>query len=135
MHPLIDDNRQAISDLCRRHGVRRLEAFGSILRGDFDVDIVVEFEPTAAGSFQNFLSLKESLEALLRRSVDLVELHAVRDCRLRYYIEKSRSPIYDAACPRRLPRRHRVLRERRSALSRRRHSRSVSRGRENQGHL
>jgi predicted nucleotidyltransferase len=101
MHPLIDDNRQAISDLCRRHGVRRLEAFGSILRGDFDadsdVDIVVEFEPTAAGSFQNFLSLKESLEALLRRSVDLVELHAVRNRRLRYYIEKSRSPIYDAA--------------------------------------
>jgi uncharacterized protein len=101
MHPLIDDNRQAISDLCRRHGVRRLEAFGSILRGDFDadsdVDIVVEFDPTAAGSFQNFLSLKESLEALLGRSVDLVELHAVRNRRLRYYIEKSRSPIYDAA--------------------------------------
>lgn len=101
MHPLIDDNRQAISDLCRRHGVRRLEAFGSILRGDFgsdsDVDILVEFEPTTAGSFQNFLSLKESLEVLLGRSVDLVELHAVRNRRLRYYIEKSRAPIYDAA--------------------------------------
>ena len=99
MHPLIDDNRQAIADLCRRHGVRRLEAFGSILRGDFDTDvgIVVEFEPAAAGSFQNFLSLKESLETLLGRSVDLVELHAVRNRRLRHYIEKSRSPIYDAA--------------------------------------
>lgn len=101
MHPLIDDNRQAIADLCRRHGVQRLQAFGSILRGDFnsdsDADIVVEFEPAVAGSFQSFLGLKESLEALLGRSVDLVELHAVRNRRLRRYIEKSRSPIYDAA--------------------------------------
>jgi predicted nucleotidyltransferase len=101
MHPLIDNNRKAIADLCRRHGVRRLEAFGSILRSDFsaesDVDILVEFEPAAAGSFQNFLNLKESLEALLGRSVDLLELHAVRNRRLRHYIEESRSPIYDAA--------------------------------------
>jgi predicted nucleotidyltransferase len=101
MHPLIDDNRTAIANVCRRHGVRRLEAFGSILRGDFgaesDVDILVEFEPAAAGSFQNFLDLKESLEALLGRSVDLLELHAVRNRRLRHYIEKSRFPIYDAA--------------------------------------
>jgi predicted nucleotidyltransferase len=91
----------AIANVCRRHGVRRLEAFGSILRGDFsaesDVDVLVEFEPAAAGSFENFLSLKESLEALLGRSVDLLELHAVRNRRLRYYIENNRSPIYDAA--------------------------------------
>jgi predicted nucleotidyltransferase len=101
MRPLIDNNRMAIANVCRRHGVRRLEAFGSILRNDFsaesDVDILVEFEPVAAGSFQNVLDLKESLEALLGRSVDLLELHAVRNRRLRHYIEKSRSPIYDAA--------------------------------------
>jgi uncharacterized protein len=101
MHPLIDNNRKAIANVCRRHGVRRLEAFGSIVQGDFsaesDVDVLVEFEPAAAGSFQNFLNLKESLEALLGRSVDLIELHAVRNRRLRHHIERSRSPIYDAA--------------------------------------
>jgi hypothetical protein len=31
------------------------------------------------------------------RSVDLVEMKAVRNRRLRHYIEQSRSPIYDAA--------------------------------------
>lgn len=102
MHPLIEHNREAISDLCVRHGVSRLEAFGSILREDFDeetsdVDILVEFDPTIAGSFENFLDLKESLEALFRRTVDLLELHAVRNRRLRHYIEQSRSRIYDAA--------------------------------------
>jgi predicted nucleotidyltransferase len=43
------------------------------------------------------LHLKESLEALFQRSVDLVELRAIRNRRLRYYIEQSKSPIYAAA--------------------------------------
>jgi hypothetical protein len=102
MHPLIENNREAIARVCRVHGVRRLEAFGSILRDDFepgrsDVDVLVEFEAHAADSFSNFLDLKESLEALFQRSVDLVELRAIRNRRLRYYIEQSKSSIYAAA--------------------------------------
>ena len=102
MHPLIESNREAIAELCRLHGVSRLEAFGSILRDDFDggrsdVDILVEFVPPVAASFTNFLNLKESLEALFSRSVDLVELRAIRNRRLRRYIEQSKTPIYDAA--------------------------------------
>ena len=95
-------NREAIARLCRLHGVRSLEAFGSILRDDFDagrsdVDVLVEFEAQAADSFSNFLDLKESLEALFQRSVDLVELRAIRNRRLRFYIEQSKSSIYAAA--------------------------------------
>ena len=102
MHPLIEHNREAIDGLCRLHGVPSLEAFGSILRAGFDagrtdVDTLVEFEPQASDSFSNFLDLKESLEALFKRSVDLVELRAIRNRRLRYYIEQSKSPIYAAA--------------------------------------
>ena len=102
MHPLIENNRDAIARLCQKHGVRSLEAFGSILRSDFDVersdvDVLVEFEPRSAGSFSNFLDLKESLEALFGRAVDLVELQAIRNRRLRHYIERSKSPIYAAA--------------------------------------
>jgi predicted nucleotidyltransferase len=102
MHALIEHNREAIVRLCRLHGVNRLEVFGSILRDDFDagksdVDILVEFDPTVACSFSNYLSLKESLERLLQRSVDLLELRAVRNRRLRRYIEQSKRPIYDAA--------------------------------------
>lgn len=102
MHPLIENNREAISKLCRYHGVRKLEVFGSILRDDFDpersdVDVLVEFEPQAAGSFTNFLDLKESLESIFGHSVDLMELHAIRNRRLRHYIEQSKSPVYAAA--------------------------------------
>jgi predicted nucleotidyltransferase len=61
------------------------------------VDILVEFEAQAANSFSNFLDLNESLEALFQHSVDLVELRAIRNGRLRHYIEQSKSSIYAAA--------------------------------------
>lgn len=102
MHPLIESNREAIVQLCRRHGVRKLEVFGSILRHDFeaarsDVDVLVEFTAQSAGSFDNFLNLKEALEALFQRPVDLVERGTIRNRRLRHYIEQSKSPVYAAA--------------------------------------
>ena len=102
MHPLIDNNREAIAGICRVHGVKSLQAFGSVLRDDFDptrsdVDVLVEFEASAADSFSNFLDLKEALEVLFQRPVDLVEPRAIRNRRLRYYIDQNKSPIYAAA--------------------------------------
>lgn len=102
MHPLIENNRNAMAELCRRHSVRRLEAFGSILRSDFDaqrsdVDVLVEFQPEVADSSTNFLDLKEALEALFERPADLVEGRAIRNRRLRYHIDQSKTPIYAAA--------------------------------------
>ncbi|MEQ1438015.1 nucleotidyltransferase domain-containing protein [Fontimonas sp. SYSU GA230001] len=102
MHTLIETNRDAIAVLCRRHGVRRLEVFGSVLRRDFDaarsdIDVLIEFEPQVAESFTNFLDFKEALEALLGRPVDLVEFSAIRNRRLRHHIEQTKSPVYAAA--------------------------------------
>ena len=41
--------RERLAAFCRRHGIRKLSLFGSILRDDFrpesDVDVLVEFEP------------------------------------------------------------------------------------------
>ena len=42
-------DRKQIADFCRKHHIRRLAFFGSVLRDDFrpdsDVDVLVEFEP------------------------------------------------------------------------------------------
>ena len=99
MPPLIEDNLEEIRRLCRLHGVRKLEVFGSVLREDFDpqrsdVDLLVEFEPQVANSLANFLDLREALEGLFGRRVDLVELRAIRNRRLRRHIEQSKSPVY-----------------------------------------
>ena len=93
MHALIEQHRQEITELCRRHGVRRLEVFGSAARGaDFDprtsdVDFLVSFDkPTGAGWFKRDLDLAEALRALLGRPVDLVSRVAVESSR--NYIRK-----------------------------------------------
>jgi predicted nucleotidyltransferase len=102
MHPLIEANREEIAELARRYGVRRLEVFGSILRGDFDesssdIDMVVEFKPrSGGGGLRQYFDLKARLEALLRRPVDLLELGAMENTRLKRIIERAKTPIYAA---------------------------------------
>jgi uncharacterized protein len=97
--PVIADKLEEIRGLCRLCGVHKLEAFGSVMRPDFDpqrsdVDVLVEFEPRLANSFANFRRFKEALERLLDRRVDLVELRAIRNCRLLRRIQESKFPIY-----------------------------------------
>ena len=49
MSPRIPIDRERIAAFCRRHHIRKLALFGSVLRDDFgpdsDVDVLVEFEP------------------------------------------------------------------------------------------
>lgn len=83
MHSEILRHREAIAALCRRFGVTRLEVFGSAARGDdfdparSDVDLLVQFTPEARFDFANFAELKEALEALFGREVDLVDRPAI----------------------------------------------------------
>ena len=63
-----------IADLCRRHHIRRLGFFGSILteesRPESDVDVLVEFEPGKTPGLE-FFGIQRELSALLGRPVDL----------------------------------------------------------------
>jgi predicted nucleotidyltransferase len=101
MHPLIESAREQIAELCRVHGVRQLDVFGSALGSDFvadsDFDAVVEFDAVAdQNGLAQYFGLKEQLEALLQRPVDLVELDAMPDTRLKRIIQRSKVPLYAA---------------------------------------
>lgn len=72
--PIYD--RATLEEICRRHHIRRLSVFGSVLRGDFgpesDVDVLVEFEPghTPGLAIQD---IEDALSAVFGgRRVDLV---------------------------------------------------------------
>lgn len=70
-------NRDAIAAFCRRHHIRRLSLFGSVLRPDFrpdsDIDVLVEFDPQHVPGFIHLSQIEDELSALLGgRSVDLV---------------------------------------------------------------
>jgi uncharacterized protein len=102
MVPLLSTRRAEIDELCRRFHVRRLDVFGSAAREhDFtdssDIDLLVEYEPDhGAPRFSNYLALKEGLEALLGRKVDLVMDGVVRNPYVRANIERWRQPIHGA---------------------------------------
>ena len=103
MHAAVESKREFIADLCGRLGVRRMDVFGSAARGrDFDaersdVDLLVEFTPgTQGSSWGPYFELKERLEALLGRPVDLVEVGAVRNPYILAAIERDRQPLYGA---------------------------------------
>lgn len=89
--------------LCRRYGVRRLAAFGSVLREDFDpkrsdIDLTVEFGRTRLfGMADQYFRFKAALERLLGHKVDLVELRAMPDSRLKRSIERSQVMVYGQA--------------------------------------
>ena len=103
MHPLIEENRDAIEALCREFGVARLEVFGSIVNGEFDseqsdVDFIVEYPkgydlgPWA----RKHLELQERLEAILGRKVDLIMASAIRKPRFIQSISPYRKVLYAA---------------------------------------
>lgn len=103
MLPLIEERRAEIESLCKRYHVRRLDLFGSAARGDFDpaasdFDFLVEFDRDHhdALSFGTYFGLKEALEALFGRPVDLVEPGAVRNPYLKASIERSRELVFEA---------------------------------------
>ena len=64
-----------VASFCRRHRIRRLALFGSVLRDDFrpdsDVDTLVEFEPGVAVGFIRLASMELLLSEILGRKVDL----------------------------------------------------------------
>lgn len=73
--PKIDIPHDRIARFCRKHGIRKLELFGSVLRDDFgsesDIDVMVEFEPGRTPGWE-FFTMGEELAAIFGRKVDLL---------------------------------------------------------------
>ena len=76
------------SATCRRWKITRIELFGSALRDDFrpdrDIDLLVTFEKDAPWSLFEFVDMRDELQGIFGRKVDLVERAA---------IEQSRNPF------------------------------------------
>ena len=68
----IDGKR--IQDFCRRHHIRKLALFGSVIRDDFrpdsDIDVLVEFEPGHVPGWE-FFDMEAELSQILGRKADL----------------------------------------------------------------
>jgi predicted nucleotidyltransferase len=95
----LDNYRNSLPPLCRKYNVKSLYAFGSVLTDRFgpdsDVDLIVDFDDwLVKGISDDFFDLKESLEDLFNRPVDLLDEQPIRNPYLRKSIESTKQLIY-----------------------------------------
>jgi len=103
MTSIVEDNREALKDLCVKYQVQRLELFGSALTGknfdteQSDLDFLVEFLPLRPGEYADaYFGLLEAIENLFNRHVDLVMTCAIKNPYFLEAINKSRRVLYAA---------------------------------------
>lgn len=102
MHAVIESKRSEIEALCRQLGVRSLDVFGSATGNSFDVDasdvdVLVEFDTRPGFDYFNaYFGLKEGLEAILNRPVDVVTASSVRNPYFQERVDQTKETLYAA---------------------------------------
>src|SRR5206468_4334579 len=102
MTGVLESNRAMIANVCARHGVVRLDAFGSALREDFrpdesDLDLLVEFAPMEPyARVEAYFGLLEELRTALGLEIDLVMVGAVKNPYIARDIERTKRLLYAA---------------------------------------
>ena len=75
MNRLLEQHRDSVLTIARRHGARSVRVFGSMARDEAgpqsDVDLLVELEE--GRSLLDLSALQQELEELLGRKVDIAE--------------------------------------------------------------
>jgi predicted nucleotidyltransferase len=95
----VETRRKQIAEICARLGVRRLELFGSAARGATprDLDFLVDLgERPPAEYAAVYFSLREELEKLFARPVDLVTPPGLANPYFRQRVEQEKTLLYAA---------------------------------------
>ena len=91
-------SKKKIEEFCKKHHIRKLSLFGSVLREDFrpdsDVDVLVEFDPGKTPGFA-FFGIQEELSNMLGRKVDLNTLGDLSPY-FRDRVAREATTLYDA---------------------------------------
>ena len=96
----IDENKiSQIKKLCESNKVKTLFAFGSVVRDDFndssDVDMVVDIDENDPYKYTDlYFNIKDKLENIFKRQVDLLEERAINNRFFRQELDKTKVIIY-----------------------------------------
>jgi predicted nucleotidyltransferase len=96
---LIESNIEKIKLSCAKHKVNKLFAFGSVLKDSFhkdsDIDLIVDFKKVDLIEYaDNYFDLKENLESIFNRPVDLLEEKAIQNPFFKRQIDIEKQQIY-----------------------------------------
>ena len=95
--------RSALVEICEQFEIAELGLFGSVLRDDFraggddpsDVDLLIVYGPEREASWEKWLGLNETLEALFGRKVDVVQKRLLENPYRRANILKTNRVVYE----------------------------------------
>lgn len=101
MPPIIASHLDELQAICRRYGVQRLDVFGSAAHGTFDLDtsdldFLVDLGEYGDDLADRYFGLKEDLEWLFRRSVDLITVRSKGHPAFLSEVEATKLAIYAA---------------------------------------
>jgi len=96
----IENYKSQIIELCDNHKVKELYLFGSVLTDQFnetsDIDMLIQFNHVELSDyFDNYMDLKEKLETMLNRQIDLVENQAVKNPVFRKVLDREKRLFYE----------------------------------------
>ncbi|MDT0647825.1 nucleotidyltransferase domain-containing protein [Zunongwangia sp. F260] len=96
---VLEKHMSTLYELCEEHKVDKMYLFGSALHEEYsdssDIDFMVRFKPIdLADYFENYISFKEDLKALLGREIDLVEEQTLKNPILIKSINRSKELVY-----------------------------------------
>jgi predicted nucleotidyltransferase len=97
---IIEKNKDKLIELCEKHKVKELYIFGSALTDRFndssDIDMLIQFyQVELLEYFDNYMELKEKLEQIFQRPVDLVENQAIKNPIFRKVLDREKKLIYE----------------------------------------
>ncbi len=92
-------NISRIKKLCEENKVKTLSVFGSVTREDFkddsDIDFIVDFNENDPFKYTDlYYRLKEKLESLLKRQIDLIEERGIKNRFFKKELEETKISIY-----------------------------------------
>ena len=102
MIQVIEDKIDDIISLCKQHQVVGISVFGSAARNSMqetsDIDLLVQFSETIEllDYADNYFDLKDKLELLLGREIDLVSIKSLKNMVLIEEINNSKIDLYAA---------------------------------------
>jgi uncharacterized protein len=109
MNSIIEQNKEQIIELCKKHHVKELSVFGSVVTDKFNEDSDVDFlysidldgfKDWATGKYDytdNLLSLESALLQLLKRPVDLIPMEVqMQNKYMKRSIERTKQIVYAA---------------------------------------
>lgn len=100
---IIEQKKDEIAELCRKHRVRALWVFGSVVTGSFDpetsdLDFLIDLGDYTKDYADRFFSMRRGLVDIFLRDVDLLSVGGLGDNsdRFRQKLEATRIAIYES---------------------------------------